>query len=126
MAAAAITALAASAANGRSGSNGVVTTTSSRLKMLLAVLQNRAWLRYAAGNAICLPGYGVANVEGWLPQKDWGQLQQLVASYAQDIYTLRTMLAKCRSNGGRIGQADLNRVIGVDVRADGTPVLFML
>lgn len=112
--------------NGRNGgAGGVLTLNTSKLKFLLAMLQNRAWLRFAAGNAVCLPGYGVANIQGWLPQKDMPQMQQLVASYAQDIYTLRTMLSKCRAKGGRIGEAELNRAIAVDIQ-NGMPVLFVL
>jgi hypothetical protein len=99
---------------------------SSKLRTLLNILQSRGWMRFVQGNAVCLPRHSVANIQNWLPKKDWGQLQQVVATYAQDIYTLRTMLANCRSTDSRLSETDLNRVLGVGAGRDGTPVLFML
>ncbi len=92
----------------------------------MAILQDRAWARFMVGNAVCLPGFNVAPVDGWVPHSEFGNLQQLIAAYAEDIATLRTMLNNCRSGGQRLGFADINRVIGVGLNPDGSPVLYML
>jgi hypothetical protein len=62
-----------------------------------------------------------------VPQKDWRSLQQALTTYSEDIYTLRQMLANCRSPAQRqaLGISDLNRVIAIDIQG-GQPVLLML
>ena len=101
---------------------------SSRLRALLRVLAERDYLRISNGRAVCLNSFGVAEVAGWVPQKDWGALQKALATYSQDIYTLRQLLANCRSNAQRqaLNITQLNRVIAIDIGNDGPPVLFML
>jgi hypothetical protein len=101
---------------------------SSRLKALLRILAERDYLRISNGRAVCLNSFGVAEVGGWVPQKDWGALQKALATYSQDIYTLRQLLANCRSNAQRqaLNLTQLNRVIAIDIGNDGRPVLFML
>jgi hypothetical protein len=101
---------------------------SSRLKTLLRILAERDYLRISNGRAVCLNSFGIAEVAGWVPRKDWGALQKALASYSQDIYTLRQLLANCRSNAQRqaLNITQLNRVIALDIGRDGRPVLFML
>lgn len=114
--------------NGGSGSFAIPTNISSRLKALLRILAERDYLRVSNGRAVCLNSFGVAEVAGWVPQKDWGALQKALASYSQDIYTLRQLLANCRNSGQRqaLNLTELNRVIAIDIGRDGRPVLFML
>jgi hypothetical protein len=101
---------------------------SSRLKALLRILAERDYLRLSNGRAVCLNAFGTAEVAGWIPQKDWGALQQALANYSQDIYALRQLLGNCRSATQRqaLNLTNLNRVIGLDIGKDGRPVLFML
>ena len=101
---------------------------SSRLKALLRILAERDYLRISNGRAVCLNSFGIAEVAGWVPQKDWGALQKALATYSQDIYTLRQLLANCRSNAQHqaLNLTQLNRVIAIDIGNDGRPVLFML
>jgi hypothetical protein len=110
------------------GSFAIPSGISSRLKALLRILAERDYLRVSNGRAVCLNSFGVAQVAGWVPQKDWGALQQALAGYSQDIYTLRQLLANCRSAGQRqaLNLTDLNRVIAIDIDQSGQPVLFML
>ena len=63
-----------------------------------------------------------------MPQMDWGKLQQALASYSQDIYVLRQLLANCRSAEQRqaLNITQLNRVIAIDIGKNGQPILFML
>lgn len=112
-------------ANGSNGANGINGT--SKLKLLAHVLQNRAWLRYAQRNQLCLPAFGVSQVGTWLPPADSRALPGLLNTYAQDIDTLQALLKNCRKGGrSMLGQIDLDRVIGLDQRRDGSLVLFML
>lgn len=101
---------------------------SSRLKALLRILAERDYLRISNGRAVCLNSFGIAEVSGWVPQKDWGALQKALSTYSQDIYTLRQLLANCRSSEQRqaLNITQLNRVIAIDIGNDGRPVLFML
>jgi hypothetical protein len=97
---------------------------SSRLRMLLKILEDRDWLRLVAGNAVCLPAFGTASVNGWLKPQEMAQLKQVVSYYKRDIVTLQKMLTNCRS-GAHISRNDAKRVIGIDIK-NGKPVLFML
>ena len=119
--------------NGFNGSNGgagvsLPANISSRLRSILAVLAARDWIRLANGQAICLSSFGTAEVSSILPQKDWSGLNQALPGYAQDIATLRQLLANCRSSSQRaaLNVRDLNRVIGIDINRSGQPVLYML
>ena len=112
---------------GGGGGGGIsITTNSSRLRTLLGILEARHYLRFAAGRGVCLPAFGVANVGAWIPQRDHGQLQRVLQAYSGDIQQLRRLLANCSANRGLISRADMDRVIGVDIRRDGTTVLFLL
>jgi hypothetical protein len=106
------------------GSTGLIAS-SSRLRMLLKILEDRDWLRLAAGNAVCLPGFGTTSINGWLNRNEMAQMQAVVQAYKRDIVTLQKMLANCRGNRSLISRNDMKRVIGVDIK-DGRPVLFML
>ena len=112
---------------GDAGSFAIPSGISSRLQGLLRVLAQRNFLRLANGRAVCLTSFGVAEVASMVPQKDWRSLQQALTTYSEDIYTLRQMLANCRSPAQRqaLGISDLNRVIAIDIQG-GQPVLLML
>ncbi|MEO6015542.1 MAG: hypothetical protein ABIQ30_18390 [Devosia sp.] len=113
----------------RNGSSTVLPgSASSRLQALLRILQQRDYLRLSNGRAVCLNGFGTAEVSSWIPQKEWGALQGALANYSQDIYALRQLLSNCRSGGQRqaLNISNLNRVIGLDIGKDGVPVLYML
>ena len=119
--------------NGFNGSNGgagisLPGNISSRLRSILQVLAARDWIKLANGRAICLNSFGTAEVSSMLPQKDWSGLNQALPSYAQDISTLRQLLANCRSSSQRaaLDVRDLNRVIGLDINRNGEPILYML
>ena len=116
--------------NGGNGSAGVSlpSNISSRLRSILQVLAARDWIALANGRAICLSNFGKAEVSNILPQSDWSGLNQALPSYAQDISTLRQLLANCRSSSQRqaLDVRDLNRVIGIDIKRNGQPVLYML
>ena len=119
-----------SGGNGGAGGNGgftVPANASSRMQMLLKVLAARNYLRLANGKAVCLAAFDVAEVGNWIPQKDWPALQRSLGTYSQDIYTLRQLLANCRSATQRqaLNLTSLNRVIAIDIR-NGQPVLYML
>ena len=112
--------------SGLSGRNGLdgIAGNSSRLRMLLRILENRAGLRFAQGNRVCLPAFGVANVSGWVRPREYGALQRMLAAYGSDIATLQSMMARCRK--GQQRALDLSRVIGVDLRRDGTVVVMTM
>jgi len=115
--------------NGRNGGGFVIPgNASNRLRSILAMLAQRDWIRMVNGRAICLANFGTAEVSSWLPQRDWAGLNAALPQYAQDIATLRQLLANCRSGAQRqaLDVRDLNRVIGIDVASNGTPVLYML
>jgi hypothetical protein len=116
--------------SGGNGSNGITLpgNISSRLRSILAMLAARDWISLANGRAICLSNFGTAEVTSMLPQKDWSDLNRALPSYAQDIATLRQLLANCRSSSQRqaLNVRDLNRVIGIDVNSRGEPILYML
>jgi hypothetical protein len=112
---------------GNGGSFTVPSNISSRMQTLLRALAARNYLRLANGKAVCLTSFNVAEVGGWIPQKDWGVMQQTLGSYAQDIYTLRQLLANCRSATQRqaLNLTDLKRVIAIDIK-NGQPLLYLL
>lgn len=115
--------------NGRNGGGVVIPgNASSRLRSILAMLAQRDWIRMVNGRAICLANFGTAEVSSWLPQRDWAGLNAALPQYAQDIATLRQLLANCRNGAQRqaLNVRDLNRVIGIDIASNGTPVLYML
>jgi len=115
----------------RNGGGGVMTTApvtgnaSSKVKMIARILENRAWLRFANGKGVCLPGAGVASISGWVPQSQYGHLNKVLDTYSSDIGTLRKLLANCRGGQG-VGRGDIARAVGVDLREDGSVVLFVL
>lgn len=104
------------------GINGL--SNSSRLKLLLSVLQNRAWLRFAQGNKLCLANFGVANAASYVGQNERAALQQLIAAFGADIQTLQQMMRRCRNGQNRL--VDISRVIGVDLRPDGQIVVMTI
>jgi hypothetical protein len=117
--------------SGFGGSNGGVvipSNASSRLRSILAVLAQRDWIRMVNGRAICLANFGTAEISSMLPRRDWAGLNAALPQYAQDIATLRQLLANCRASSQRqaLNVRDLNRVIGIDIARNGTPVLYML
>jgi len=114
--------------NGNNGSFYIGPDVSSRLRSILAMLAARNWIRLVDGRAICLGRFGTAEVSSLLPGKDWAGLNAALPHYAQDISTLRQMLANCRSPQQRqaLDVRDLNRVIGIDVGQDGRPVVYLL
>lgn len=117
--------------NGINGSNGsfyIDPNVSSRLRAILAMLAERNWIRLVDGRAICLGNFGTADVSNVLPRSDWAGLNAALPHYAQDISTLRQMLANCRSPQQRqaLDVRDLNRVIGIDIGRGGRPVVYLL
>ena len=121
--------------NGFNGSNGydgggvvIPGDISSRLRTILAMLAQRDWIRMVNGRAICLANFGTTEISAILPRRDWSGLNAALPGYARDIATLRQLLANCRSAAQRqaLGVRDLNRVIGIDIARDGTPVLYLL
>ena len=108
--------------NGRNGSSSVAG--SSRLRQLMAILADRAWLRFVQGNRLCLPSFAVMNVAVWVRQGDQGALQQLINAYASDIGIMQQMMMRCRNGQGRL--VDLSRVIGVQLRDDGRIVVMTI
>lgn len=116
--------------NGYNGANGVYigTNVSSRLRSILAMLAQRNWIRMVNGRAICLGYFGTAEVSSVLPPKDWAGLNAALPQYAQDIATLRQLLANCRAPQQRqaLNVRDLNRVIGIGIGQGGMPVVYML
>ncbi len=96
--------------------------------MLLQILAERDYLQLSNGRAVCLKAFGVAEVAGWIKKSEWDELQSALSGYSQDIFALRQLLANCRSGGQReaLNLSNLNRVIAIDIGADGRPVLFML
>lgn len=111
-------------ATGLAGRDGLTGVSSSRLRTLLRILENRAWLRFAQGNRLCLPTFGVANVASWVRPNEYGDLQRLLAAYGQDIATLQQMMKRCRNGQQRM--VDIGSVIGVDLRADGQIVVMTI
>ena len=97
------------------------------MQSLLRILAARNYLRLANGKAMCLTSFNIAEVGSWIPQKDWGAMQNALGAYSQDIYTLRQLLANCRNANQRqaLNLTDLNRVIAIDIKG-GQPVLYML
>ena len=87
------------------------------------MLQNRAWARFAQGNRLCLPQFGVANASTYVKRSERGQLQQIINAYGGDIQTLQQLLRRCR---GQDRVLDISRVIGVDVRPNGQLVVFTI
>lgn len=59
-----------------------------------------------------------------MPQRDWAELQGVLSQFSGDIYQLRQLLANCRSQ--QLALTELNRVIAIDIGADGRPILFLL
>lgn len=117
--------------NGYNGQNGGVyigNNISSRLRSILAMLAQRNWIRMVNGRAICLGNFGTAEVSSVLPAKDWADLNAVLPQYAQDIATLRQLLANCRTPQQRqaLNVRDLNRVIGIGIGQGGMPVVYML
>jgi hypothetical protein len=114
--------------NNGDGGFAIPSGISDRLRALLKILADRDYLRIANGRAVCLNSFNVAEVSGWVPQKDWGALQKALSKYSQDIYTLRQLLANCRDAEQRqaLNLTNLNRVIAIDINKNGQPVLFML
>lgn len=111
--------------NGVDGRNGVfIGNVSGRLRTILAMLAARDWIRLVNGRAICLSNFGTAEVSRVVPQNDWPRFNAALPQYAQDIATLRQLLANCRSTQMR--QALVNRVIGLDIDRRGMPVLYLL
>jgi hypothetical protein len=53
---------------------------------------------------------------------------RVLATNSQDIYTLRQLLANCRSAEQRqaLTLTQLNRFIAIDINMNGQPLLFML
>jgi hypothetical protein len=111
--------------NGRGSSITSLTGRSNKLQMLLAMLQNRGWMRFVAGNGVCLPPYAVASVRDMLNRREERRFEEIVATFANDISTMRQMMANCRK-GPRLQAQDINRVIGVGIGQNGTPVLYVL
>ena len=111
-----------------SGSFYIGPNVSSRLRAILAMLAERNWIRLVDGRAICLGNFGTAEVSSLLPRKDWAGLNAALPHYAQDIATLRQMLANCRSPQQQqaLDVRDLNRVIGIDIGRGGRPVVYLL
>lgn len=115
----------ASTASSRSNSSGTIAQSrSNKLRMLLGILQNCEWLRFAAGNGVCLPPFAVTQVREMLNSREERQLNDLIAGFAEDIATMRSMMANC--DGTRLNPGDINRVIGVGVTSNGAPVLYVL
>lgn len=107
------------------GANGIGGISSnSRLMALARIMQNRAWMRFAQGNRICLPAFGVANVGSIVGSSNSGGLQRLVDAYGSDIATLQQMLRRCRN--GQQQALDIDRVVGVDFSADGRVTVYSL
>lgn len=116
------TGVGASGAGGLNGINGL--DRSSRLQLLLRVLQGRAWARFARSGQVCLPEFGVANASGFVRPNERRQLQQLVNAFGKDIQTLQQMMRRCRNGQDR--RVDIDRVIGVDLRPDGQVVVMTI
>jgi len=116
--------------NGSNGYNGIngLDGISSRLRKILQILADRDWISLENGRAVCLNNFGATEISQILPQKDWPAFNRALPSYAQDIATLRQLLANCRSTTQRqaLNVRDLNRVIGIDIAQNGTPVLYFL
>ena len=92
------------------------------------MLADRDWISLENGRAVCLNNFGATEISQILPQKDWPAFNRALPAYAQDISTLRQLLANCRSMTQRqaLNVRDLNRVIGIDIAGNGTPVLYFL
>jgi hypothetical protein len=105
---------------GSAGADGLT----GKLRMLFEILLARDYLQVARGQRICLDAFGTASVSGWVPQRDWAELQGVLSQFSGDIYALRQMLANCRSQ--QLALTELNRVIAIDIGADGRPILFLL
>lgn len=116
--------------SGTAGRDGVAIpgNASSRLRSILAMLAQRDWIQLVNGRAICLNGFGTAEVSSWLPQRDMRGLYSAMGQFTGDISTLRQLLANCRSGQQRqaLNVRDLNRVIGIDIGSNGVPTLYML
>ena len=110
---------------GRNGSANQSVTGRSKLQMLIAMMQNRGWMRFVAGNGVCLPPYAVASVTDMLNRREERQFNGVVATFANDIATMRQMMANCRK-GPRLQAQDINRVIGVGIGQNGAPILYVL
>lgn len=113
-----------STGGGGTGGGGGYVGGSSRLQLLMAVMQNRAWTRFAQGNRLCLPPFGVANASRYVKRTEQAQLQQMLNAYGNDIRVLQQMLLRCRNGQNRM--IDVSRVIGVDMRPNGQLVVFTI
>jgi hypothetical protein len=107
---------------GSAASTGV--TNSSRLKMLIRIMDDRDWLKLVGNNQICLGRVQAADVGQWLPKTDWAGFRRVIGFYDHDIKMLQKLLASCKSNRAIIGSATIRRVIGLDLH-NGKPVLFL-
>jgi hypothetical protein len=96
---------------------------SNHVGMIDRIIRNRGWSMFLQGNALCLPRLRIALVQGWLPDSDIAGLRTLLGYHEGEIARIRALLAACPTN--RLSRADLSRVLGIDVLADGTPVVFM-
>lgn len=110
--------------SGSNGTNGLNGINGSRLRALIKILENRAWMRFALNNKICLPQFGVKSVAGMVRPNEMGQLQQVLAAYGSDIATLQQMMKKCRN--GQNQMVDVGRVIGVDLKDNGQIVVMTI
>jgi hypothetical protein len=108
--------------NGSNGMNGI--NGSSRLKMLLRILQERAWLRFAQGNKLCVSNFGVADVASWVKPREYEKLQQLIVAFGPDIQMLQQMMKRCRNGQNRL--VDVARVIGIDLKENGEIVVMTM
>ena len=96
-----------------------------KLSFLLAILQNRGWMNFVAVRGLCLPPFAVTQVRDMLNRREERQLDGVLAAFANDIATMRSLMANCR-NGTRLTAADINRIVGVGISRNGTPMLYLL
>ena len=111
--------------NNRGSANQGITGRNGKLAFLLAILQNRGWMNFVAGRGICLPPFAVTQVRDMLSRREERQLDGVLASFANDIATMRSLMANCR-NGTRLTAGDINRIVGVGISRNGTPMLYLL
>jgi hypothetical protein len=97
---------------------------SPRLRTILRVLQNRAWLPLVQGRQLCLRRFGIADVGSWVRPGEREHLHRLLGAFVEDIALLRQLLNRCRN--GQQRRIDIGRVVGVDLRADGLVVMMVI
>lgn len=98
----------------------------ARLQVATSVVLGRKWAPLQMDGAICLPNFAQAHLRDWLGAADYARMTSRVRLHVGQIAQLRLLLANCsdRAQEAALAQVGLGHVFGLDLRRDGTAVLF--